>query len=270
MSPRRRACLGTALGTALATDWAGLALAQAQNQARSASRQALVIGNGAYPTLPLRNPGNDARAVSQALRSLGFETQLLLDAGWRQMIEDVQSFVTRTERAEVRLLYYAGHGAQLRGRNHLIPVDAPMTSADELTTRSLDAGEVLERLGRQRSGMTLLILDACRDNPASQYQLLPDGRRIKVRGSAKGLATMNAPKGSLVAFSTAPGSVADDGPGRGNSLYTRHLLRHIATPGIALEQMFKRVRVGVMQDSGERQRPWEESSLTLDYCLAGC
>jgi uncharacterized caspase-like protein len=258
----RRTWLGTTLGLGL------IGIAAAQSGARA--RHALVIGNGAYPSLPLRNPGNDARAMAQALEALGFEVQLLLDAGWRRMIEGVQAFVTRTEQAEVRLVFYAGHGAQLRGRNYLIPVDAPMSSADELTARSLDAGEVLERMGRRRDGVNLFILDACRDNPASQYQLLPDGRRIKVRTLAKGLATMAAPKGSLVAFSTAPGSVADDGPGRGNSLYTRHLLRHIATPGLALEQMFKRVRVGVMQDSAERQRPWEESSLTVDYCLAGC
>jgi uncharacterized caspase-like protein len=252
---------------------AGLAAAAAAAPGWSVAaerREALVIGNGAYPGVPLRNPGNDARALAQALRGLGFETRLLLDTGWRQLIEGVQAFIAQSERADVRLIFYAGHGAQVRGRNYLIPVDASMASADELTSRSLDAGEILERLSRHRGGLNLLILDACRDNPANQYQLLPDGRRIKVRGAARGLAAMRVPQGAMVAFSTSPGSVADDGIGRDNSLYTRHLVKHIGTPGLALEQMFKRVRVAVMQESGHRQKPWEESSLTVDYCFAGC
>jgi uncharacterized caspase-like protein len=249
---------------------AALAAVSPVGGAAAERREALVIGNGAYAGVPLRNPGNDARALEQALRGLGFETRLLLDAGWRQMIDGVQAFIAQSEHADARLIFYAGHGAQVRGRNYLIPVDAVMTSAEELTSRSLDAGEILERLSRHSGGLNLLILDACRDNPANRYQLLPDGRRIKVRGAARGLAAMRVPQGALVAFSTSPGSVADDGVGRDNSLYTRHLVKHIATPGLALEQMFKRVRVGVMQESGQRQRPWEESSLTVDYCFAGC
>jgi uncharacterized caspase-like protein len=247
-----------------------LAAAAPAWSAAAERREALVIGNAAYPGVPLRNPGNDARLLARSLRGLGFETRLLIDAGWRQMIEAVQGFIAETERADVRLIFYAGHGAQVRGRNYLIPVDAAMTSADELTSRSLDAGEILDRLGRHQHGLSVLILDACRDNPANQYQLTPDGRRIKVRGAARGLAVMPVPQGALVAFSTAPGSVADDGKGRANSLYTRHLVKHIGTPGLPLEQMFKRVRIGVMQESGQRQRPWEESSLTVDYCIAGC
>ena len=234
-------------------------------------RAALVIGNSAYPEVPLRNPGNDASAVHRALRGLGFDSRLVRDADWRQMIEVVQAFVMQTAQADVRIVYYAGHGAQVRGRNYLIAVDAPMTSSAELAARSLDAAEVLERLARHRKGLNLLILDACRNNPANQYQLTADGRRIKVRGAPSGLAAMQAPPGALVAFATAPGSWAADGSGsEANSLYTRHLLRHLATPGLALEQMFKRVRIGVMAESGQRQRPWEESSLTTDYCLAGC
>lgn len=248
----------------------GGALAWAAPAAAAEVREALVIGNAAYAELPLRNPGNDARAVHDRLGKLGFRSRLLLDAGWRQMIEGVQAFVAASDRADLRVLFYAGHGAQVRGRNYLIPVDAPMTSADELTARSLDAGEILDRLGRGARGLNLLILDACRNNPASQYQLLADGRRIKVRGAAPGLAAMQPPRGALVAFATAPGSVAADGAGGQHSLYTRHLLRHIGTPRLALEQMFKRVRIDVMRESAQRQRPWEESSLTEDYCLAGC
>jgi uncharacterized caspase-like protein len=262
--PRRAllAALAAAPGLALPT----LAAARGAGE----KREALVIGNGAYPLVPLRNPGNDAQAVNTALGGLGFDTRLVRDAGWRQMIEAVQGFVARSSAADVRLVFYAGHGAQVRGRNYLIPIDAPMASTDELIARSLDASEILERLSRGRAGMNVMILDACRNNPANQYQLAADGRRIKVRGAAHGLAVMQPPAGTLVAFSTSPGNVADDGAGERNSLYTRHLVRNLATPGLAIEQMFKRVRVGVMRESAQRQRPWEESSLTVDYCLAGC
>lgn len=260
---KRRAMLATA-AAALAAPAFGATIAAGEN------RMALVIGNSAYPDVPLRNPGNDATAVHRALRGLGFDARLVRDADWRQMIEVMQAFVMQTAQADVRIVYYAGHGAQVRGRNYLIAVDAPMTSSAELAARSLDAAEVLERLSRHRKGLNLLILDACRNNPANQFQLLADGRRVKVRGAPSGLAAMQAPPGAMVAFATAPGSFAADGTGEANSLYTRHLLRHLATPGLALEQMFKRVRVGVMQESAQRQRPWEESSLTTDYCLAGC
>ena len=244
-----------------------VALACLAVPARSDTREALIIGNSAYADVPLRNPVNDAQAIDTALRGLGFKTRLVRNAGWREMIQTVQTFVVETDRADVRLIYYAGHGAQIRGRNVLIPVDAPMNSADELGARSLDANEILTRLARNERGLNLLILDDCRSNPANQYQLSADGRRIKVRGAAQGLSAMPPPPGTLVAFSTAPGSVADDGPGQSNSLYARHLLRHIATPGLTVEQVFKRVRIGVLQESAQRQRPWEESSLTVDYCL---
>jgi uncharacterized caspase-like protein len=238
--------------------------------AGAGAREALLIGNSAYPDVPLRNPGRDAEAVQRVLADLKFRTRLQRDAGWRTMIESVSEFIAVSAQAQVRFFYYAGHGAQIRGRNYLVPVDAPMTGIDELVARSLDANEVLERLSRQEAGLNILILDACRDNPAGKYRLLADGRRVKVRGAAQGLTAMRPPAGALVAFSTAPGSVADDAGGGGNSLYTRHLVRHLATPGLSLEQLFKRVRLGVMQESAQRQRPWEESSLTVDFCLAGC
>ena len=247
-----------------------LAVLNAPAWAAARKREALVIGNDAYPDVPLRNPGNDASAVSRSLIGLGFNVRLLRDAGWRSMIDAVQSFIAQSADADMRLVFYAGHGAQVRGQNYLIPVDAPMSSADELTARSLNANEILERLGRYAKGLNLVILDACRNNPANRYTLTADGRRLKVRGAAQGLAAMQPPSGTLIAFSTSPGQVADDGVQQANSLYTRHLLRNMATPGVSLEQMFKRVRIGVMRESAQRQRPWEESSLTVDYCLAGC
>jgi len=244
-----------------------LAATVAAPHARADTREALVIGNSRYAEVPLRNPVNDAEAVDAQLQALGFKTRLVRDAGWREMIQATQTFIVQTEDADVRLIYYAGHGAQIRGHNYLIPVDAPLDDSDALSARSLDAHEVLTRLTRHSRGFNLLILDACRNNPLNQYQLSADGRRLKLRGAAKGLAAMPSMPGTLVAFSTAPGSVADDGPRQDHSLYTRHLLRQIGTPGVTIEQMFKRVRIGVLQESEQRQRPWEESSLTSDYCL---
>lgn len=233
-------------------------------------RHALVIGNADYPELPLRNPARDAQAVHDKLRQLGFDSRLLLNVGWREMIAATQTFIQDSRHAALRLVYYAGHGAQVAGHNVLIPIDAPMSDAQTLAARSLAAAEILERLARGGQGVNLLILDSCRNNPALNYQLLADGRRIKVRGAPSGLAPMEPPGGSLVAFSTAPGSVAADGAGRPHSLYTHHLLRWMDRPGLPVEQLFKRVRIDVMRDTENRQRPWEESSLTSEACLHGC
>jgi uncharacterized caspase-like protein len=231
------------------------------------TREALVIGNAKYADVPLKNPPNDAQAMDKALRQLGFSTRLLQNADWKTMIEAVRAFLIDSTSADVRLVYYAGHGAQVRGHNFLIPVDAPLDNTDELTARSLNVAEILSRFARNRKGVSILILDACRNNPGNQYQLLSDGRRVKVRGAQPGLAPLQAPAGTLVAFSTSPGNVADDRPDLPNSVYTRRLLEHIATPGIPLEQMFKRVRIDVMNDSKQQQVPWEESSLRVEYCL---
>ncbi len=239
----------------------------AQASARADTREALIIGNASYAQVPLKNPLNDAQAMDKALQQLGFSTHLIKDADWKSMIEAVRSFLTASAAADVRLIFFAGHGVQVRGNNFLIPVDAPMDNTDELTARSLNVAEILARFARNTKGISILILDACRNNPANQYQLLSDGRRVKVRGAEHGLAPVQASAGTLVAFSTSPGSVADDRADQANSLYTRRLLEHIGTPGIALEQMFKRVRIDVMNDSQQQQIPWEESSLLVDYCL---
>lgn len=239
----------------------------ASTVAHADTREALIIGNAKYAEVPLKNPLNDAQAMDKALRDLGFATHVVKDADWKTMIEAVRAFLSDSGNADVRLVYYAGHGVQVRGNNFLIPVDAPMDNTDDLTARSLNVAEILSRFARNRKGVSILILDACRNNPANQYQLLSDGRRVKVRGAERGLAPVRASSGTLVAFSTSPGNVADDRADQSNSVYTRRLLEHIATPGMPLEQMFKRVRIDVMNDSKQQQVPWEESSLLVDYCL---
>jgi uncharacterized caspase-like protein len=232
-------------------------------------RIALVIGNGDYPFSPLKNPVNDARAMAQALEKLGFSVELLEDAGLMKMIDAIRRFSVSARENDVRLFYYAGHGVQVQGRNYLIPVDAELRSEDEVAFKSADVSELLERLGTLREGLNIIVLDACRNNPFANLSFVgPDGRLIRFRGAASsGLAPVDAPAGSLVAFATAPGAVAMDGGNQSNSLYTRHLLANIGVAGLPVEQLFKRVRIAVAQETRWLQVPWESSSLMGDFCF---
>jgi uncharacterized caspase-like protein len=230
-------------------------------------RLALVIGNGDYGLSPLKNPINDARAMADALRAMGFSVEYVENAGRRTMIEAIRGFVLKSASFDVRLFYYAGHGVQMNGKNYLVPVDAEIHAEDDIAARCADVGEMVERLGRIRTGMNLVVLDACRNNPFADGAIATvDGRRLRFRGAAAaGLAPLDAPCGSLIAFSTAPGAVAIDGIHATHSLYTKHLLQHISTPGLAVEQVFKRVRIAVTQESRRQQVPWEASSLMGEF-----
>lgn len=232
-------------------------------------RSALVIGNGAYKIAPLRNPVIDARAVAAALAGLGFAVDLKTDTSRRALIESLRQFALGADRSDVRVLFYAGHGVQARGRNYLLPVDAEPTSESDIPGTAADAAEFIDRLGEVKHGINVVILDACRVNPFTGGVIVgPDGRRLKFRGlTPSGLAPLEAPIGTLVAFSTSPGGVALDGPRGEHSIYAKHLLQHLPTPGLAIEQMFKRVRIEVAQETGRVQVPWESSSLTADFCF---
>ena len=232
-------------------------------------RSALVIGNGAYKIAPLRNPVIDARAVAAALAGLGFAVDLKTDTSRRDLIESLRQFALAADRNDVRVLFYAGHGVQARGRNYLLPVDAEPTSESDIPGTAADAAEFIDRLGEVKHGINVVILDACRVNPFTGGVIVgPDGRRLKFRGlTPSGLAPLEAPIGTLVAFSTSPGGVALDGPRGEHSIYAKHLLQHLPTPGLAIEQMFKRVRIEVAQETGRVQVPWESSSLTADFCF---
>jgi carboxyl-terminal processing protease len=169
----------------------------------------------------------------------------------------------------VRLLYYAGHGLQLKGRNYLLPVDTDIRAEDEVPAKSADLNELLDRLGTLKQGINIVILDACRNNPFSGAEIVgPDGRRLRFRGATPaGLAPVEAPLGSMVAFSTAPGGVALDNPAEKNSLYTKHLIAQMQSPGLPVELLFKNVRLSVARETGRVQVPWESSSLTGDFCF---
>ncbi|HRP95464.1 MAG TPA: caspase family protein [Rhodocyclaceae bacterium] len=232
-------------------------------------RLALVIGNADYDFAPLRNPVNDARAMADTLERLGFDVIRIENANLGAMLDAIRRFTLKARSSDVRLFYYAGHGVQVDGRNYLIPIGSEIRSDDEISRKSADMSALVDQLGRLHGGLNILILDACRNNPFKDAAFkTADGRLIRFRGSTQsGLAAMEAPQGTLVAFSTAPGAVAMDGQNYRNSLYTRHLLDHIATPGLPVEQMFKRVRIAVAQETRRLQIPWESSSLMGDFCF---
>lgn len=192
--------------------------------------------------------------MAASLRELGFEVIVRENANLQQMDDAVREFGRRLERAHAGLFYFAGHGMQIKGRNFLIPVEAKFEHEDEVAYRSLDAGQVLDKMDSAKTQVNLMILDACRNNPFHRV----------FRAKRQGLAEMEAPAGTLIAFATAPGSVALDGTGN-NGVYTKHLLLQMKQPGQPVEQAFKQVRIGVVEETRERQIPWESSSLRDDF-----
>ena len=218
---------------ALSLDSPPLALA-ASDPDTSNKRIALVVGNAAYKTSPLRNPVNDARALSLALSQLGFEVQLEENVSQQGFMTALRNFGNRLRETQgVGLFYYAGHGMQIKGGNYLIPVDAAIEAEDEVRYFSIDAGQVLDKMEQAGNRLNIVILDACRDNPFAR----------SFRSKQSGLAQMDAPSGMLIAFATSPGSVAFDGDGN-NGVYTKHLLRNLTLPGLPIELVLKRVREG--------------------------
>jgi len=221
----------------------------------SESRLALVIGNGSYKVSPLTNPPNDAKAVAKTLRDLGFKVIEREDATFTQMQDALREFGdTLKLSGGVGLFYYAGHGIQYKNSNYLLPVDSDIQREDEVPFVAFDVTRVLQKIESAGSRLNVVILDACRNNPFAR----------SFRSNSGGLAQMDAPTGTIVAFSTAPGSVASDGQGN-NGLYTQHLLANITEPNLKIEEVFKKVRVAVKQSSKGQQVPWENTSLEGDF-----
>ena len=234
----------------LALACAGLALpAHAAEEAR-AKRLALVIGNGAYADAPLANPLNDAADMARALEASGFTVIHRENATLRDMHLALREFGDKLGRRDTGLFYFAGHGMQVRGHNYLLPVGADVAREDEVAFAALDLAAVMEKLDSAKNPVNIVILDACRNNPFG----------TRLAASAKGLAQVDAPPGTLIAFATAPGSTAADGGGR-NGLYTQHLVGEIVRPNAPIEDVFKSVRVAVRTESKGLQIPWESTSL---------
>lgn len=216
-------------------------------------RVALVIGNAAYPGAgALKNPANDARDIAAKLKRLGFDVILRTDVRHKEMLRSLTEFGDKVQTGNEALFFYAGHGMQVRGKNYLIPIDAEIRNESSVSSEAVDVDQLLDKLAPAR--LSMVILDACRNNPFER----------RFRGGGQGLAQVNAPTGTLIAYATAPGKVAADGDAQ-NGLYTAELLAAMDVPGVKIEDVFKRVRSNVVRKSGEAQTPWESSSLTGDF-----
>ncbi len=214
------------------------------------TRRALVIGNDSYSGNNLQNARNDARAVSQSLTSLGYATTLTLDADRVGLSRAMDDFVNTITPGDTAVLYYAGHGLQVQGENYLVPVDFHVNDEADVKLQGYALGTVLEKLTLHGATTQVIILDACRDNPFLSSR--------STRGGWAGVATS---AGTFLAFGTSPGSTASDDPGDNHGLFTKSLLKYMATSPLDVEQMFQQVRQDVIHSSNGHQVPWTASSL---------
>lgn len=225
---------------------------------KSSAHQALVIGNGLYPDMPLSNPVNDAKAISTLLQRAGFVTDTQINTTRSSMVAAMERFIKSIKQSQTKVVvfYYAGHGAQLDWRNYLVPVDATVTKRSDMQSRCVDLNNVLGQISEIKDKTFIIILDACRDDPfGNSYKL-----------ESKGLSQFDAPVGSLLAYSTSPGKVSSDGSGE-NGLYTENLVRELSIQNVKLEDALKRVRLNVRLASNGDQIPWETTSLESDVFL---
>jgi uncharacterized caspase-like protein len=221
----------------------------------------LIIGNSNYPSAPLPNPANDAKVMGETLAGLGFKVFTYTDLDQNNMKRAIRNFgdvLLKDPQNTVGLFFYAGHGMQINGTNYLVPVGAQIRKEADVEIEGVPARDVLATMEYANTRMNMVILDACRNNPFAR----------SFRSGTQGLARMDAPKGTLIAYSTSPGNVASDGRGA-NSPYTEALVSNMRTPGLAVEQMFKNVRIDVLNATKDAQTPWESSSLTGDFYFSG-
>ncbi len=236
----------------------GIAFALAATVSFADDRVALVIGNSAYTEVAsLQNPKNDATDLAAELSKVGFTVEKVLDADRRAMEMAVDRFVKRISSESAALFHYSGHGMQVNNQNYLIPVDFRMTDEASVKFDAVSASKVHERMLGAGARLSMLVLDACRNN----------GFALS-RASGGGLAMMTAGKGSFLAFATAPGRTASDNPEGRNGLFTAHFIEGLRTPGLTLDRLFSQVRERTYEASGEEQLPWTSSSVIGDFVFA--
>ncbi|MFO1049967.1 MAG: caspase family protein [Geminicoccaceae bacterium] len=244
----------------------GCVLAAAAH-ADAGRRVALVIGNGGYQNAPaLPNPASDARALAESLRGLSFEVIEAEDLDQPDMLARLDEFAGKLKGADTGLFFYAGHGLQVAGENYLVPVDARLQREAQVPLQTVPLAQVLARM-EAAVPTRIVILDACRDNPIAQTLkrgLAPGTGAGAGTSVGQGLAEVRAAAGTLIAYATGPGDTAADGSGP-HSPFTAALLDHIATPGLEVRQVLGRVREEVLQQTGERQVPWDSSSLRGEF-----
>ncbi len=229
---------------------------ESENNMPNQKRLALVIGNSNYTMSPLKNPANDAKLMAEELRKLGFQVMSYTNLGQKEMIIKIREFGNKlSQQKGVGLFYYAGHGIQLNGENYLVPVTAVINKEQDVELESVNLKRILGEMDYAQNDLNIVILDACRNNPFA---------RSFRSGGGNGLAMTTAPKGTFIAYATAPGSVASDGIGE-NGLYTQELVKALEQPGYKIEDVFKQVRNNVYKMSNEMQVPWENSSIFGDF-----
>lgn len=217
---------------------------------KAETRRALVLGNDSYPGNALTNARNDAKGVYDALRGAGYISTLALDTDRVTLSRKVDDFVDSIHPGDTAVLYYAGHGLQVDGENFLVPVDFHLTSPESAKMQGYSLSSVLERFTEHGAATQIVILDACRDNPF-----------LGSRSFKGGWAGLGTSAGAFLAFGTSPGSTASDAPGEGHGLFTKALLRYLATSDLDVEELFRKVREEVIRESGGKQVPWVSSSL---------
>ena len=220
-------------------------------------RIALVIGNSAYPSAPLRNPVNDATVITAELKKIGFQVTTITDGSQNQIKQAISEYgdLLSADKSTVGLFYYAGHGIQAKGKNYIIPIDAKIEKEADVVVYCVDLDGLLANLEYAANNLNMIILDACRNNPF--------GRGFRSQAGT-GLATVNAPTGTIIAFATSPGSTAADGEGN-NGLYTQEFVKVLQVPNLKIEDVFKKVRTQVKIHSEGKQIPWENSALEGDF-----
>ncbi|MFP8893235.1 caspase family protein [Chryseobacterium sp. EZn1] len=218
---------------------------------------ALVVGCSEYEFAGhLENPLNDVKSVKESLESLGFDVMYIENPTLKKLKIGIDDFGTELEKYDVGLFYFAGHGVQVKGLNYLIPVDANLKNERTVEYDCVRVDRILSHMESAKTSVNLIILDACRNNPFERNW----GREL----GQKGFAVMDAPKGSLIAYSTSPGKTASDGEGK-NGLYTGELISEIKSVNVTITQLFQKVRKSVMEKSKDEQVPWESTSLTADF-----
>ncbi|MBF0471540.1 MAG: caspase family protein [Gammaproteobacteria bacterium] len=234
----------------------GLVLMQSTSAHAEMERVALVIGNKDYNYAPLINTVNDANVMAETLKNLGFDVIKKTDLDYQQMLVAIEKFKTKLQARQngVGLVFFAGHGVSIKGVNYLLPIGKKYNTEAEVEQGAVNIDLVMQSLKQGKSRVGFVVLDACRDNPFGEAK----SRSISMRG--EGLARMDPPTGTLIAYATAPGSIASDGSGK-NGLFTSHLVNNLHVPGITAEQIFKRTREGVEKESLGEQSPREETAL---------
>jgi hypothetical protein len=219
-------------------------------------RIALVIGNSEYKNRPLKNPKADAEDMRDFLREANFDVIFLENASLAEMQDAISKFNEKLKLSDVGFIYYSGHGIEHKGRNYLLPVNFNITDEDQIPRQSLDISEVVDKVSKAERKVNIFIIDACRSSFVA----------TKSRSLKQGLQKMDGVKGTILAFSTSPGNLAEDGNGR-NSPYTKHLLKSMSVPGRKIEDVFKETARNVEVETVGRQIPWFNSSLLVDFSI---